>query len=67
MVKNRHFLRHFGTSLRFSGFYFLTDFDAFKKCFKVIFSRSLTKSDQKTCIAALKPEMFWFDLFHLVI
>ena len=37
----------------------------FKKCFGVIFSRSLWKSDVKTCITALNPD-FLFDLFYLV-
>ena len=28
--------------------------------------RSLQKSELKTCIAALNPEIFCFDLFYLV-
>ena len=37
-----------------------------QKVFQVHFSRSLRKSDLKTCIAALNHEIFLFDLFHLV-
>ena len=38
----------------------------FKKCFRVIFSRSLRKSYLKTCIAALNHEFLLLDLFYLV-
>ena len=64
-VKNRHFSRHFGTLPLFSEFYFLTDFDASKSVLGS-FSRSLRKSDLKTCIAALNHEIFLLDLFYLV-
>ena len=37
-----------------------------QKVFHGHFSRSLRKSDLKTCIAALNHEFFLFDLFHLV-
>ena len=37
-----------------------------QKVFKGHFSRSLRKSDLKTCIAALNHEKNLFDLFHLV-
>ena len=39
-------------------------FWCFKKGFRIIFSRSLRKSDLKTCIAALYPDFFY--LFYLV-
>ena len=45
---------------------FLDRFWRFKKCIRAIFSRSLRKSDLKTCIAALNHEFFLLDLFHLV-
>ena len=45
---------------------FFDRFWRFKKCFRVIFSRSLRKSDLKTCIAALNHDFFLCDLFHLV-
>ena len=41
-------------------------FWCFKKCFRVIFSCSLRKSDLKTCIAALNHDFFLLDLFYLV-
>ena len=44
---------------------FFDRFWRFKKCLGP-FSSSLRKPDQKTCIAALNPETFWFDLFYLV-
>ena len=44
---------------------FLTDFHA-SKVFLGHFSRSLRKSDLKTCIPALNHDFFLFDLFHLV-
>ena len=50
----------------FPNFIFLADFDASKSVFRVIFSRSLLKSDLKTCIAALNHEFFLLDLFYLV-
>ena len=56
-VKNRHFSRHFGTLPWFSKFCFLTDFDASKSVLGS-FSRSLRKSDLKTCIAALNHDFF---------
>ena len=37
-----------------------------QKVFKGRFSRSLRKSDLKTCIAALNHEIFLLDLFYLV-
>ena len=37
-----------------------------QKVFQGHFSRSLRKSDLKTCIAALNHNIFLFDLFHLV-
>ena len=54
-----------GFSCDIPNFIFLTDFDA-SKSVKGSFSRSLRQSDPKTYIAALNPEMFWFDLFYLV-
>ena len=39
-------------------FRFFDRFWCFKKCFRVIFSRSLRKSDLKTCIAALNHDFF---------
>ena len=48
---------------RLSEFYFLTDFDASKSVLRSFFSRSLRKSDLKTCIATLNPDFFLFDLF----
>ena len=57
-VKNRHFSRHFGTLPWFSEFCFLTDFDASKSVLGSFFSRSLRKSDLKTCIAALNHDFF---------
>ena len=45
---------------------FFDRFWRFKKGFRVIFLRSLRKSDLKTCIAALNHEIFMFDLFHPV-
>ena len=62
-VKNRRFSRYFGTLPWFSEFCFLTDFDVSKSVFGT-FSRSLWKSDLKTCIAALNHDFFY--LFHLV-
>ena len=61
-VKNRHFSRHFGT-LPWYFDYFFDRFWRFKKCFRVIFSRSLRKSDLKTCIAALNHEFFCLTFF----
>ena len=55
-VKNRHFSRHFRTLPWFSEVCFLTDFDASKSVLGSFFSRSLRKSDPKTCIAALNHE-----------
>ena len=37
-----------------------------QKVFQGHFSRSLRKSDLKTCIAALNHEIFLLDLFYLV-
>ena len=37
-VKNRHFSRHFETLPIFSGFYFLTDFDASKSVLRSFFA-----------------------------
>ena len=37
-----------------------------QKVFLGHFSRSLRKSDLKTCIAALNYEIFLLDLFYLV-
>ena len=66
-VKNRHFSRHFGTlGTVIFRILFFDQFWRFKKCFRVIFSRSLRKSDLNTCIAALNHEFVLFDLFHLV-
>ena len=65
MSKNRYFSRHFGTLPWFSEFYFLTDFDA-SKVFYGHFSRSLRKSDPKTCIAGLNHDIFLLDLFYLM-
>ena len=61
-VKNRHFSRQFGTLPWFSEVYFLTDFDASKSVLG-LFSRSLRKSDLKTCIAALNREIFCLTFF----
>ena len=60
-VKNRHFSRHFGTLPWFSDFCFLTDFDASKSV--LVSSRSLRKSDLKTCIAALNHDFFCLTFF----
>ena len=46
-------------------FYFLTDSGASKSVLGS-FSHSLRKSDPKTCIAALYPEIFWSDFFYLL-
>ena len=64
-VKNRHFSRHFGTLPWFSEFYLLIDFSASKGVTESFFA-FFAKSDIKTCIAALNPEIVWFDLFYLV-
>ena len=61
-VKNRHFSCHFGTLPWFSELCFLTDFDA-SKVFWGHFSRSLRKSDLKTCIAALNQYFFCLTFF----
>ena len=60
--KNRHFSRHFGTLPWFTEFYFLIDFDASKSALGS-FSRSLRKSDPKTCIAALNHDFFCLTFF----
>ena len=48
---------------RFSQFYILTNFDASKKCFEVIFHVLLRLSDLKTCIAALNHNFFCLTCF----
>ena len=48
-----------------SRIFFLTDFDAAKGVLGSFFSRSLRKSDLKSCIAALNHDILLFDLFSL--
>ena len=64
-VKNRHFSRHFGTLPWFSGILFFDRFWRFKKCFRVIFSRSLRKSDLKNMYRSFKSRIFFVWPFSL--
>ena len=61
-VKNRHFSRHFGTLPWFSEFYFWPIL-MLQTVFLGHFSRSLRKSDLKTCIAALNHDFFCLTFF----
>ena len=69
----RYYIKHVKKSL-FTSFrdftvisriFFFGRFWRWKRCLRVIFSRSLRKSDLKSCIAALNHEILLFDLFSL--
>ena len=61
--QNRYFSHHFGTLPWYSEFYISTDFDASESVIGSFFSRSLRKSDLKTSIAALYPDLFALTFF----